>query len=41
VTGVRGPRWRVLGTRYDAPLAESRKELDFWGALDRGEDPTE
>jgi hypothetical protein len=36
---VRGPRWRGLGARYDAP-AQARTDADVWDALDRGEDPT-
>lgn len=39
---VRGARWRVMGSRYDAPSARPRAEpaRGMWETLDRGEDPT-
>ncbi|WP_020573494.1 Trp biosynthesis-associated membrane protein [Actinopolymorpha alba] len=37
---LRGRRWPVMGSRYDAPGVRRRTDTDPWAALDRGEDPT-
>ncbi len=45
---VRGAEWGAMSTRYEAPGARNddpvtrhRADAALWGALDRGEDPTE
>lgn len=40
----RGHRWQVMSARYEAPDPErdrARAASTMWGALDRGEDPTD
>jgi uncharacterized membrane protein (TIGR02234 family) len=40
LTAVRGPTWRGLSRRYDAPEPGALTDATLWTALDRGADPT-